>query len=258
LRPWRFVISAIAICCAIANHGLAADGGHEGRQRAQKKAEKKSDLPPAVTPPLRDPEHTFQVWVRDWRELKRQNIVMQQRDFSCGAACLATICKFYWNDNVDEDVFLRALDGILTDEEIADRIKNGLAISDLRRAAVDVGYQAVVGKTTFAKLTEVKVPLVVGIKPEGHDHFVVYRGTDLDWVYVADPIRGNVRMTVREFTKQWQQNAILAIYKPGRKVPKSTPLSVTWEETQLGKTNDQLIREQPNRQPAMKAPSPRN
>ena len=75
---------------------------------------------------------------------------------------------------------LRALDGILTDAEIVDRIKNGLAMSDLRRAAVDVGYQSVVGKTTFEKLKEVKVPVVVGISPEGHDHFVVFRGTDED------------------------------------------------------------------------------
>jgi uncharacterized protein len=257
-RGFQIGFLAAAICCAFANLGLAADAGDASRPRAAKKAEQKSNLPPAVTPPLRDPEHTFQIRVRDWSELKRQNIVMQKRDFSCGAAALATVCKYYWGDNVDEDVFLRALDGILTDQEILDRIKNGLAISDLRRAAVDVGYQAVIGKTTFAKLAEVKVPLIVGIKPEGHDHFVVYRGTDLDWVYVADPIRGNVRMPVAEFTKQWQENAILAIYKPGRKVPKTTPLGVTWEETQLGKTNDQLIREQSGRQPAMKSPSPRN
>ena len=43
------------------------------------------------------------------------NIVMQKTDYSCGAAALATICKYYWGDNVDEDLFLRSLDGILTE-----------------------------------------------------------------------------------------------------------------------------------------------
>lgn len=244
---------AVVACCFITNVGDCAEATHKSR-----KAEKAPTGPPPVTPPVRDKEHQFQLRLRDWVEIKRQNIVMQKRDYSCGAAALATVAKYYWGDSVDEDVFLRALDSILTEEEIADRIKNGLAMSDLRRAAVDVGYQAVVGKLTFDKLMEVKVPVVVGISPEGHDHFVVYRGTDGDWVYVADPIRGNVRMPVREFTKQWQENAILAIHKPGHKVRKTSPLHVSWEEMQLGETNNQLIREQAQRQPAVPKPSPRN
>ena len=207
-----------------------------------------------MTPPVRDPDHTFQLRVRDWLELKRRNIVMQRRDYSCGAAALATVGRYYWGDNVDEDLFLRSLDSILTDEEIVDRIENGLAMSDLRRAAVDVGYQAVVGKTTFEKLLEVKVPVIVGISPEGHDHFVVFRGTDGMWVWVADPIRGNMRMPVQEFTKQWQENAILAIHKPGEKVKTTSPLHVSEEEKQFGETNKQLIRTQAQREPAMRKP----
>jgi predicted double-glycine peptidase len=224
------------------------------RQPQRKKAEEKPQGPPPETPPIRDPDHTFQLQVRDWVELKRRNIVMQRRDYSCGAAALATVGRYYWGDNVDEDLFLRSLDSILTEEEIVDRIENGLAMSDLRRAAVDVGYQAVVGKTTFEKLLEVKVPVIVGISPEGHDHFVVFRGTDGMWVYVADPIRGNVRMPVREFTKQWQENAILAIHKPGQKVKTTSPLHVSEAEKQFGETNKQLIRTQAQREPAMRKP----
>jgi len=122
-------------------------------------------------------------------------------------------------------------------------------MSDLRRAAVDVGYQAVVGKLTFAKLRESRVPVVVGISPEGHDHFVVYRGTDGEWVYVADPIRGNVRMPIAEFTKQWQENAVLVIHKPGQKVRTTSPLHVRPEEIYWGETNKQLIRTQATRKP---------
>jgi predicted double-glycine peptidase len=228
---------------------------HQQRQHQQRKAaQEKPQGPPPVTPPVRDPEHTFQLRVRDWLELKRRNIVMQRRDYSCGAAALATVGRYYWGDNVDEDLFLRALDSILTDEEIVDRIQNGLAMSDLRRAAVDVGYQAVVGKITYEQLLEVKVPVIVGISPEGHDHFVVFRGTDGMWVYVADPIRGNVRMPIQEFTKQWQENAVLAVHKAGAKVKTTSPLHVSWEEKQLGKTTDQVIRTQAQRQPAMRKP----
>ena len=246
-RVWIACCLAAVVCCALPCCGQA----EETDKHSKKSAEKKAQGPPPVTPPIRDPEHTFQIRVRDWVELKRRNIVMQQRDYSCGAAALATVCKYYWGDNVDEDLFLRALDSILTDEEIADRIENGLAMSDLRRAAVDVGYQAVVGKLTFVKLREVRVPVIVGISPEGHDHFVVYRGTDGEWVYVADPIRGNVRMPIREFTKQWQENAVLVIHKPGRKVRTTSPLHVRPEEIYWGETNKHLIRTQPQREAAV-------
>jgi predicted double-glycine peptidase len=234
---------AVACCLDVSRRGVAAELAHHGRHaQVTKKAEKKKEGPPPTTPPVRNPAHQFQLVPKDWLELKRQHIVMQKTDYSCGAAALATICKYYWGDNVDEELFLRALDSILTRAEIEDRIKNGLAMSDLRRAAVDVGYQSVVGKTTFEKLTEVKVPVVVGISPEGHDHFVVYRGTDGMWVYVADPIRGNLRMPICEFKKQWQQNAILVVHKPGQKVKTTSPLHVTWQEKQLGKTTNQYIR----------------
>jgi hypothetical protein len=256
----RHVVRGILIVvlgCAMVRIGACATPSRQPeRSRTHpKRAEQKRQGSPPVTPPVRDPAHTFQLRVRDWVELKRRNIVMQRRDYSCGAAALATVGRYYWEDNVNEDLFLRSLDSILTDKEIADRIKNGLAMSDLRKAAVDVGYQAVVGKLTFEKLAESKVPVIVGISPGGHDHFVVYRGTDGMWVYVADPIRGNVRMPIREFTRQWQENAILVIHKPGQKVKTTSPLHVTWEEMQLGETNDQLIRTQAQREPAMPKPS---
>ena len=190
--------------------------------------------------------------VHSYYWLKQQHIVMQKRDFSCGAACLATIARYYWGDKVDEDVFLRALDTILTDEEIADRIKNGLAMSDLRRASVIVGYESVVGKLTFDKLAESKIPLVVGIKPGGHKHFVVYRGTDWEWVYIADPIRGNLRMPVREFVDQWQEKAVLVVHKPGVKLKERTPLSLTPADLNLGDMTEQYIRAQATMPPEVK------
>ena len=206
--------------------------------------------------PNRDSEHQFEARIKNYIELRNKNIVMQRRDYSCGAASLATVCRYYWGDDVSEDLFLAALDEILTEEEIEDRIENGLAMSDLRRAAVKAGYQAVVGKTTFEKLMEAKVPLIVGIQPGGHKHFVVYRGTDAEWVYMADPIRGNVRMPVWEFRDQWQENALLVIHKPGQKVKQQSALSLRDEDVLRGELNWHLIRTQQSRMPQHKQTLP--
>jgi predicted double-glycine peptidase len=204
---------------------------------------------PSQTAPIRDGRHQFQLKVPNYITLRNRNIVMQQRDFSCGAACLATILRYYWGDDVTEEMVLEPLDKLLTAEETADRIQNGLAMSDLRRAAVKMGYQSVVGTTTFAKLGEMKVPAIVGIEPSGHKHFVVLKGTFGAWVYLADPIRGNIRMPAWEFVQQWQKNAILVVYKPGEKIKQYSPLSVTEADIRFGELNDQIIRSQEARQP---------
>ena len=204
---------------------------------------------PSQTAPIRDGEHQFQIKVPNYVAIRQRNIVMQQRDFSCGAACLATICRYYWGDDVTEEMVLEPLDKLLTAEETEDRIENGLAMSDLRRAAVKMGYQSVVGKTTFSKLGELKVPVIVGIQPGGHKHFVVLKGTFGDYVYFADPIRGNIRMPNWEFLEQWQENAILVVHKPGEKVKKYSALSLTEADICRTQLNDQIIRSQESRQP---------
>ncbi len=64
----------------------------------------------------------------------------------------------------------------LTAKELKDRVENGLALTDLKRIAVKAKYQASMGTLTIEKLAEAKVPLIVGITVDGHDHFAVYRG----------------------------------------------------------------------------------
>jgi predicted double-glycine peptidase len=234
----------VAVLAVIPCYALGENVARHGKAKTAKKPL------PTNPPPVRDPDHTFRLWVDNYIDIQQRNIVMQRRDYSCGAACVATVAKYYWGDNVTEDQVLIALDQILTEKEIADRIENGLAMSDLRQASVKLGYQATVGKLSFQKLTESKVPVIVGIEPEGHKHFVVFRGHFDDWVYLADPIRGNIRITTRAFHKQWQKNALLAIAKPGVKVRDTSPLTVRWDEQIRGELNDHLIRTQPQRLPA--------
>jgi len=197
--------------------------------------------------PLRDRDHVVQKSPCNWKEIKVRHIVMQDRDYSCGAAALATILRYYWGDAATEEQVLRAIAQILTAEEFKDRVKNGLAISDLRRAAVEMGYLSSIGTMTFGQLTESKVPLVVGLDVYGYKHFVVYRGFDGRFVYVADPIRGNIRITAPEFVQQWQKNAVLVVAKPDQEPPTTSPLSVRCREIQVGEMNLQMVRGQLSR-----------
>ncbi len=192
--------------------------------------------------PVRDHQLRLHRHVTSWWELRRQNIVVQKRDYSCGAAALATLIRYYWGDEVTEDLFLRELDKMLTREEALDRIKNGLSLTDLRRVAVRTGYQATMGKLKYEKLAESRVPLIIGITVRDYDHFVVYRGSDDQYVYLADPIRGNIRTPIWEFVGQWQKNAVLAVAKRNTKLKDLTPLTVSQSEMAVGELNAPLVR----------------
>jgi predicted double-glycine peptidase len=198
-----------------------------------------------VRAPIRDPDRDFRRYVRSWLELRNQNIVMQRRDYSCGAAALATVIRYHWGDNATETQLIREAIRMLTPEEMKERYKNGLALTDLRRLAVRVGYLATIGRLDYQKLRESKVPLIVGIVVDGFDHFVVYRGTDGYYVYLADPARGNVRTPIPEFLDQWQKNLALVVVKRGKdaKEKKTSPLMVQPEEVFLGELNRLYLRD---------------
>jgi predicted double-glycine peptidase len=193
--------------------------------------------------PIRDPDRLFRKYVCSYQELARRQVVMQQRDFSCGAAALATVIRYYWGDPVTEDQFLKLMEQILTPEDIQERIRNGLALTDLRNLANKAGYQASIGRVEFNELTEAKVPVIVGIIVDEYDHFVVFRGAAGGWVYLADPSRGQIRIPVGTFRRQWQQQAILVVAKPGEKVKERNPMGIKPQEMYRGWLNDQFVRQ---------------
>jgi len=205
--------------------------------------------------PIRDPDHEFQLHINSWKELKQRNVVMQNREYSCGAAAMATVLRYYWGDAVKEENVLSTLMQMLTPEEIKDRVKNGLAISDLRRTAVKMGYQATIGTMSFEKLAAARVPLVVPIRLKKYNHFVVFRGVVDGRVYLADPIRGNVRPTISEFCSQWQKHTVLVIAKVDVEPPKTSPLGIRPEEVYLSDMTKQTIRRQLPA-PSLPPPSP--
>ena len=193
--------------------------------------------------PIRDPQRIIYEHVWSYKELAQRQIVMQQQDFSCGAAVLATVIQYYWGDKATEEQFLGMLPKLkLTEIELKDRIENGLTLTDLRDLANMAGYQASMGKVKLDELRQSRVPVIVGVKVNEHDHFVVFRGLDSRFAYLADPIRGNVRTTIPEFRKQWQKNAILVIAKPNAKVKDVNPMGVRETEIVRGALNDQTVR----------------
>lgn len=172
-----------------------------------------------------DSRREFRKPVENWMSLRTRNVVMQDEDYSCGAAALATLLRFYWGYDVTEAELLDLIDSLLTDEEYADRVENGLSMTDLRRAAVEAGFLASLRQIEPDDLVDLKIPVIVRIVKHDYEHFVVYRGMAGDRVFLADPLRGNVRLSSAEFRRQWN-NIVLAIIDPDAPLPADSPLLI--------------------------------
>ncbi len=177
-------------------------------------------------PPVRTPDRNVHVFTWNWKALRERHVVMQQYDYSCGAAAMATLIRYYWGDPATEEGVLVGILSTLTPEEVEDRETNGLSLTDLRDIAVAAGYQATMGRRTLQQMTELKVPVIVRLIDGEYKHFVVFRGVLNDRVFLADPAQGNVRMPIQEFVWRWPDGVILVVAKPDADLPDDAPLAL--------------------------------
>jgi predicted double-glycine peptidase len=194
--------------------------------------------------PLRDPQHIIQRTVWSWKDIRDRNVVKQNRDYSCGAASLCTLLRYYWGDKVTEQKILDEVDAMLKPAERRDRIKEGLSLTDLRRVSIKLGYVASIGTLSFDQLSKSKIPVLLPLTIGKINHFVIFRGTDAYYAYLADPARGNIRTRIDEFLKQWQKNAILVVAKKNEDLKENSPLTLSAAEVYLGTLNRVVIQKQ--------------
>jgi predicted double-glycine peptidase len=171
------------------------------------------------------------------REARYTYIVPQRYDLSCGAAALATILKYYYNDPVDEAEIARYMIEYGDQEQIA---KKGFSLLDLKKYAEARHYVANGYKVSLERLIEgLQIPAIVLITTGRYSHFVVLKAIRGDQVYVADPAFGNRATSVEDFAKNWNGVVFLVVSSEERSVsemplrptlPASTGSVITFQE----------------------------
>jgi predicted double-glycine peptidase len=143
--------------------------------------------------------------VRSLLEIRRDKVVVQDFDVSCGAAALATLLTYQHDDPVPEREIVR---GLMARKEYLDdpklvRRNQGFSLLDLKRYAVGRGYQGLAfGSLRLADLVE-RAPVMTPVSLNGYNHFVIFRGLQGNDVLLADPAWGNRTMPVEEFKAAW-------------------------------------------------------
>jgi predicted double-glycine peptidase len=168
----------------------------------------------------------FKKPVKTWKDFLEQNTVMQQFDYSCGPAALATLMQYYFQDEVTERDILEDIVARMDDTAIKNRQKEGLSLLDLKQFAQRRGYQAVgVKNLKFSALPKLRGPVLVYLETSEYKHFAILRGVKEDRVFLSDPSRGNIRLSVEAFSEEWPGIA-LVLGKKGFGTPSEHSLAI--------------------------------
>jgi uncharacterized protein len=159
------------------------------------------------------------------KELRDLHVVKQQKDYSCGAAALATLMIYYFGDNTSEEEILNLLQSRLDDTEKRKKMIRGFSLLDLKHAAESKGYRAAGFQLSALQLAQLAAPAIVFVEPDGYKHFAVFRGMDRGRIFLADPSRGNLRMSLDRFLDEWS-GVVFVLGKEGEEKITSYPLQI--------------------------------
>lgn len=143
--------------------------------------------------------------VKSLIEIRRENVVIQQWDLSCGAAALTTLLRYQHGEPITEKIVAASLmrrPEYINHPELI-QIQEGFSLLDLKRDVDARGFKG----TGYGKLdledAVARAPILVPIRTNGYNHFVVLRGTANGSVLLADPAWGNRTMPVNTFLESW-------------------------------------------------------
>jgi uncharacterized protein len=203
MMGWQRLSGMLVVSLLVVNMGRAEDRSRSWR---------------GASPPVPEKRHTL-------KELRDQYVVKQQRDYSCGTSALATLITYYFGEQTSEEELLKLLISQLTQEDLTLKEKSGFSLLDLKKIAEAKGYQAAGFMLTVEQLKQLAAPVIVHVQPRGYQHFAVLRGVVRGRVFLADPARGNLRMSIERFAREWS-GAILVLGKPGEADIPTYPLAL--------------------------------
>jgi predicted double-glycine peptidase len=152
--------------------------------------------------------------VRSLLEMRREGVIVQQWDTSCGAAALATVLTYGLKDPVSERSVAEGM--LRRTDPLRVKVRGGFSLLDMKRFAESRGHTAEgFRNVSVEELLRMRHP-IVPIDEHGDPHFVVVRGLRGDKVDIADPAFGNRLMSVERFSSAWKEGIAFVV---ARKTP---------------------------------------
>nr|VFK56546.1 MAG: Peptidase C39 family protein [Candidatus Kentron sp. TUN] len=181
---------------------------------------------------------SFSVLAGDRETTLFTDISKQSHDYSCGPAALSTLINgTIGGPSVSE------MDVILTRKKsLKDADEKGFTLLDLKYAAEKFGHKAQWRKIRQKSLLKISQPviLLIGLNSP-FPHFVILKGFRNGEAFLADPVRGNIRVPYDDLVKdgisgKYPAWYVMAIDTPANPKQKSS-LYLSDSESHLTKTH---------------------
>lgn len=146
----------------------------------------------------------------DWRLLRDADIERQSLDYSCGAAALATLLRWYGVEAIDEAGLLEAHYAqvghpVFSQSEVTDLSAWYLSLADLSALAGQWGLRAYGVAVAAERLWDLQLPAIAHLAGLKQPHFVLIQGLDASGrrVALADPAGGHRYLSAAAFYQEW-------------------------------------------------------
>jgi len=143
------------------------------------------------------------------RQARLAGTLLQQYDFSCGSAAIATLLTHHYGLPVSERVVFEYMYRHGDQEKIK---REGFSLLDMKKFLKSQGFEADGFEQPLDKLVESRVPAIVLINENGYHHFVVVKGLRGDRVLIGDPANGTRAMSRSSFEAKWKSRLLFVIH----------------------------------------------
>ena len=117
------------------------------------------------------------------------NVVIQKDGMQCGVACLSMISSYYGRSY-----------SLNTLSEICHPTKEGVSLLAISKAANQIGLDNMTVLISREELMNAPLPCILHWS---QNHFVVLYKSSKNYVHIADPAKGRLKMSMEKFNQHW-------------------------------------------------------
>ncbi|QNR84739.1 peptidase domain-containing ABC transporter [Pedobacter riviphilus] len=141
--------------------------------------------------------------------MKNFPIYKQPDQMDCGPTCLRMISKYF-----GKNFSLQRL------REISGINREGVSLLGISEAAEKIGFRTIGVKVPMSEVKEVELPVILHWD---QNHFVVLYKIKGDKYFIADPAKGFIEYSQKEFSKHWLSTSSLEQYEGVMLILSPTP-----------------------------------
>jgi uncharacterized protein len=143
------------------------------------------------------------------RQARLAGTLLQQYDFSCGSAAVATLLTHHFGYPMTEAAVFDYMFRNGNQKKIR---TEGFSLLDMKRFLQAHGFEADGFEQPLDKLAEARVPAIVLINENGYQHFVVVKGLRGERVLIGDPANGTRAVTRAQFMASWKSGLLFVVH----------------------------------------------